>query len=454
MKRRTGIFICILIASQVTAQQNEIDSLHQLLATAKEDTTQVNLLNELSRSFYNSKTDSALIYANRAGELSQKIGYVKGEVRSLTLIGNIMIMTGNFPKALEIGLEALTKSEASGDERLIASSYRLLNGVYSGQGDRKQAMQYGLKEKKINEKINDERTLSSNLVNIGNDYRQSDQLDSARIYLNQGLNIALRIGRTGVIAASYLNLGLIHSKMKQYDIATGYLRLAIPKFKIDNNPLYLLISTYDALSEVYDSTNQADSAFYYARLTYDQAKEMDYIWGVLSSSQRLASLFKTSKQLDSSIVYYQIAMAAKDSSTNQEKQKRIQTLTFTEELRQIEIDKQEKEEAATRKRNLEMAAIAIFIPLFLLAVLLLGRRKVKSRTIEFLGILGLLFLFEFIVLFTHPYIGHWTHESPVWMLLILVAVAAILIPLHHRSETWIKKKLASKAEMKLQTETL
>jgi len=443
MKKVSCFLFLFWVTLFLSGQQNTVDSLHQLLATAKEDTTQVNLLNQLSRSFYNSKTDSALNYANRAREFSQKIGYVKGEIRSLTLIGSIMIMTGNFPKALEIGLEALTKSEASGDERLIASSYRLLNGVYSEQGDLKQALPYGLKEKKINEKTNDERTLSSNLVNIGNDYRQSDQLDSARIYLNQALNIALRIGNTGVIAASYLNLGMIHTKMKQYDIAIGYLRLAIPNFKIDNNPLNLLISTYDALAEIYDSTNQADSAFYYARLTYNKAKEMDYIWGVLSSSQRLASLFKKSKQLDSSIVYYEIAMAAKDSSTSQEKQKQIQALTFNEELRQIKIAKQKSEEVAARKRNLELAGIAIFIPLFLFAVLLLGRRKVKSRTIEFLGILGLLFLFEFIVLLAHPYIGQWTHESPLWMLLILVAVAAILIPLHHRSEAWIKKKLAT-----------
>jgi len=443
MKKVSCFLFLFWVTLFLSGQQNTVDSLHQLLATAKEDTTQVNLLNQLSRSFYNSKTDSALNYANRAREFSQKIGYVKGEIRSLTLIGSIMIMTGNFPKALEIGLEALTKSEASGDERLIASSYRLLNGVYSEQGDLKQALPYGLKEKKINEKTNDERTLSSNLVNIGNDYRQSHQLDSARIYLNQALNIALRIGNTSVIAASYLNLGMIHTKMKQYDIAIGYLRLAIPNFKIDNNPLNLLISTYDALAEIYDSTNQADSAFYYARLTYNKAKEMDYIWGVLSSSQRLASLFKKSKQLDSSIVYYEIAMAAKDSSTSQEKQKQIQALTFNEELRQIKIAKQKSEEVAARKRNLELAGIAIFIPLFLFAVLLLGRRKVKSRTIEFLGILGLLFLFEFIVLLAHPYIGQWTHESPLWMLLILVAVAAILIPLHHRSEAWIKKKLAT-----------
>ena len=80
MKRCTGIFICVLIALQVTAQQNKVDSLQQLLAIAKEDTTQINLLNQVSRSFYNSKTDSALIYANRAREFSQKIGYVKGEI--------------------------------------------------------------------------------------------------------------------------------------------------------------------------------------------------------------------------------------------------------------------------------------------------------------------------------------------------------------------------------------
>jgi peptidoglycan/LPS O-acetylase OafA/YrhL len=147
-------------------------------------------------------------------------------------------------------------------------------------------------------------------------------------------------------------------------------------------------------------------------------------------------------------------MNAKDSLTNQQKQRQVQALTFNEQMRQIEIAKKKSEEVAARKRNLELAGIAIFIPIFLFGILLLGRRKVKSRTIEFLGVLGLLFLFEFIVLFAHPFIGHWTHESPVWMLLILVAVAAILIPLHHRSEAWIKKKLASKPEVKLQPETI
>ena len=133
--------------------------------------------------------------------------------------------------------------------------------------------------------------------------------------------------------------------------------------------------------------------------------------------------------------------------------KKIQTLTFNEQLRQMEIAEQKRKDVQARKRNLELMGIAIFIPMFFFLVLLLGRRKVKSRTVEFLGILSLLFVFEFIVLSAHPYIGRWTHESPIWMLLILVAIAAVLIPLHHKSETWIKRKLARSPKRELQSET-
>ena len=169
-------------------------------------------------------------------------------------------------------------------------------------------------------------------------------------------------------------------------------------------------------------------------------------------TKQLSSLFKRSGRLDSAFVYQEMAMNAKDSLNSQEKEKKIQMLTFNEQLRQTEIAEQERKSIETRKRNLEFSGIAIFIPTFFFLVLLLGKRKVRSRTIEFLGILSLLFLFEFIVLFIHPYIGHWTHESPIWMLLILVIIAVVLVPLHHRLEKWMKEKLTTKAKTKLQPE--
>jgi len=420
MKRRTGIFICILITLHVNAQQNTVDSLRQLLATTREDTSKVNLLNRLSWNFIETKPDSNLFYGNQALELSRKIHYTEGEIFALVNTSSGFTLGGNYSKALENSLEAIP---------------------------------YGLKALEIYKKLQDSLNIANELINIGVAYRELNEMDSARYYFNQSLELSLKLKKPDNISAIYLNLGIISLKMKQYDLGISYCRLATPYFIAANNPLFLS-SIYNVLGDLFDSTGHRDSAFYYGRLALHHAREMDSPQLLLYSTKQLSALFKESNKLDSAFIYHELAMNAKDSLTSQEKQKQVQALTFNEQLRQMEIEKQKREAVAARKRNLELAGIAIFIPIFLFGILLLGRRKVKSRTVEFLGVLGLLFLFEFIVLFAHPFIGHWTHESPVWMLLILVAVAAILIPLHHRSESWIKKKLASNSKMKLQPETL
>jgi hypothetical protein len=69
---------------------------------------------------------------------------------------------------------------------------------------------------------------------------------------------------------------------------------------------------------------------------------------------------------------------------------------------------------------------------------------VNEKWIEYLGILGLLIVFEFINLLIHPYLAEATHDSPIFMLLILVVIAALLIPLHHRLEKWVTKKMVEK----------
>jgi len=453
MRKSIGIVLSILLFVKVTAQQNTIDSLHQLLATTREDTIKVNLLNQLSWNFSETKPDSNLFYGNQALELSKKIHYTEGEIFALLNTSSGFSLSGNYSKALENSLEALKKSEAINKEQLLASSYYIISIMYSMQEDHRTSIPYGLKALEIFKKLQDSLNYANELINIGVEYRELNEMDSARYYFNQSLELSLKLKKTDNTSAIYLNLGMISLKMKQYDLGISYCRLATPYYKAANNPLFLS-SIYNVLGDLFDSTGRRDSAFFYSRLALHYANEMGSPILIIYATKQLSALYKESNRFDSAFIYQEIAMNAKDSLTSQEKQKQIQALTFNEQLRQMEIDKQKMEAAAARKRNLELAGIAIFIPIFLFVILLLGRKKVKSRTIEFLGVLGLLFLFEFIVLFAHPFIGHWTHESQVWMLLILVAVAAILIPLHHRSEAWIKKKLASKPEVKLQPETL
>ena len=85
--------------------------------------------------------------------------------------------------------------------------------------------------------------------------------------------------------------------------------------------------------------------------------------------------------------------------------------------------------------------ILLFISIFLM---LTNSIIVNEKWVSFLGILGLLVVFEFINLLIHPFLEELTHHSPVLMLLSLVAIAALLIPLHHKLEHWIKHKMVEK----------
>jgi hypothetical protein len=67
--------------------------------------------------------------------------------------------------------------------------------------------------------------------------------------------------------------------------------------------------------------------------------------------------------------------------------------------------------------------------------------------IKILGILSLLFLFEYLTLLLHPFIVKFTHHTPVYELLISVLIAALIIPIHHRIEHLIIEKLVHNRQL-------
>ena len=70
--------------------------------------------------------------------------------------------------------------------------------------------------------------------------------------------------------------------------------------------------------------------------------------------------------------------------------------------------------------------------------------RICRSDVLLLSLIALLLFFEFINLLVHPLLGELTHHSPLLMLLCMAAIAALLIPLHHRMEHWITNMLVSK----------
>ncbi len=166
---------------------------------------------------------------------------------------------------------------------------------------------------------------------------------------------------------------------------------------------------------------------------------------MLRAYEYLYQSFEKTDVKDSVYKYFRLAINTKDSLFTLQKAKDIQAINFREQLRQQEIENEKAKAEEERKTNIQYAAIAIGLILFISLFLLLSRSIiVNEKWISFFGILGLLIVFEFINLLFHPYLVNLTNHSPVLMLAALVAIAALLIPLHHRLEHWIKHKMVEK----------
>ena len=120
-------------------------------------------------------------------------------------------------------------------------------------------------------------------------------------------------------------------------------------------------------------------------------------------------------------------------------------MTFDEELRQQELTTEKIKGEEQRKQNIQYALLALGIITFIIIFLLLSRSFItNTKMIEFLGVIALLIVFEFLNLLLHPFLERITNHSPVLMLLALVCIAALLVPLHHKVEKWATAKLVEK----------
>ncbi|MEO7049389.1 MAG: hypothetical protein ABI091_29060, partial [Ferruginibacter sp.] len=159
----------------------------------------------------------------------------------------------------------------------------------------------------------------------------------------------------------------------------------------------------------------------------------------------MRQVYDTLHIADSAYYYSRMESALKDSIFSQDNLNKIQALAFKEQLRNMEEDAKQAEAMQQRKENIQFALIAFGIITFIVIFLLFSRSIVANeKLISFFGVLGLLVVFEFINLLLHPWLSSITHESPVLMLLALVAIASLLIPMHHRLEKWIKEKMVEK----------
>jgi tetratricopeptide (TPR) repeat protein len=363
------------------------------------------------------------------------------------------MVIGNYPRALELNLQKLQLEEKRDRPRNLASVLMNIGIIYRYQEEYANALQYYSKADSVIAKRDVGDFKYAIAMNIGDAYDVLDISDSSYKYYSRSLKIARDLQSDDDIGIAMTGLG--HTYRKTGNSAASLLnyRNAINYLSTANDDENLCEATL-GLARLFQTLNQPDSSGYYANISFAIAKKDGFLSREYEAGEFLTQHYKKQKNIDSAFAFAEYSHQINDSLNSKAKIRELQVLSSNEQFRQRGLEEERKLAAERRSQQLQFLLIGIFIPGLFLITLLLSRQKIHLRVIKALGILSLLFLFEYLTLWLHPTVAELTGHKPIFEIMIFVVLAAILIPLHHRTEHWLVERLIQHRVYRGQTKRL
>lgn len=447
MRTSIIIFISLFIVLPCFAQDAKVEKWKSIVSQGKKDTTTLVAMDSLSNWYGSFRTDSGMYFLVKMKELAGALNEKKYIIRSLWRIAEGNFTKGKTTEALKGQYTALGLAEELKDSAFISLTYNAIGNSHKEYGDYAKSLFFYRKAFKIGMECRDQQFIEYAAMNLGYAYGQLNQLDSALYFEQQAY--ALSINRLGSSSASIENsLGNIQYKYGNYAIAKAYYQSALNKLLLAQNALLgnrTIVNSYLGLANCFKSFNDLDSAIYHANKALQASEKINYLKGIRDVAKLLSELFKNKLQIDSAFYYQSMYVTTNDSLDNRDKSSSIESLTFEQNLKEQEQQSELQRQKEDRSHNIQMAITAIGILTFIILFLLLSRSiLVSHKVVEFLNVVVLLMVFEFINLLIHPFLEKVTNHSPALMLLALVAIAALIVPLHHKLEHWSINKLVEK----------
>jgi len=443
MKKLVSAVLFFICFQNTIAEKINVDQAVQKIVAEKNEDKKLELIVDEYTTEFNNDPDLVIAIGLNLLKQSQENDDIISEASAYCMLGHGYRLSGNNIKGLDFHHKALTLTEKTHNFSLLAMVENQMAHIYKDRDENDKAIDLYLTALKHSEQGANERIRNWPLLNLGAVYLSINKLDSSLMFSQRAYESSLRLNDKTAMGYILANLGGVQSKMGNAQLAITYYQMAIQELR-DSSMIRHLSLTYTGLAEHYQRNNELDSCEYYSKKAIALIKNTVFFYLSGKPAGMLMNIYEF-KNCDSTLKYAKIFKSANDSLYNRKTSQQIQLMTFDENLRQQELAAQKILEEEHRIQNLQYASIVIGIFTFFILFALLSRSvMVNENIISFMGILGLLMVFEFINLLLHPFLEKVTNHSPVLMLLSLVAIASLLIPLHHRLEKFIKVRMTEK----------
>jgi len=252
--------LLVLITGIAFSQSKSIDSLSQIIKTAKDDTAKVSKYVELGNLYEEDENDkNALQQYTQGLQLSEKLNYKKGIAISLYEIGGIYYDESSYAKSFEQYNRALQINTELNDSTRMGDCLNMIGDVYRKQAKYPKALESLLKSLTIREKLNQVKRISATNNNIGLVYLELNSYKKALEYFEKALATAKETNNKFTICRCYNRMAIVYNELGQNSKAMGYYQLALQTAKeVDDKTIMWIV--YGNIGSLYTELKEYDNA--------------------------------------------------------------------------------------------------------------------------------------------------------------------------------------------------
>jgi hypothetical protein len=369
-------------------------------------------------------------------------------------------------------MQALNLAESINDDKLKVSLYERIASFYAKINQIEKAKDYYVKSIEQAKAVKDSGSVIYNYSNIIALYAKNKDFSIAKEYLkilqkkvganedfkSLALNAELQIvyyedqknlsdffKKNPELLNSYKKYGMLseYNRVKgvilafdgKMDSASYYLNLA--KKAINPSDIKGILNWNSSYSIFLDKNKKYLEAAKYLELNVPLAKQIQSLTGERELYKELDSLYIKGGDKQKEVSNKLLLFTIKDSLDKQQKANDLIGVEIDLENKRTEREKAAKEERLLKRNNLQYMGISAFIIGLFIALVAMGKFKVKPWFIKALGFISFILLFEFIILLIDHQLHVLTHGEPLPILLVKIVIIAFLLPFHH----WLEHKV-------------
>jgi signal transduction histidine kinase len=367
------ILIVFLLTSLFSFCKTDLskDSLISCLSKANNDSNKVKLLNQLVKLTKKNNPAEALLFAQQAVDLSEKINFKLVECYD-DLAWQYKNLT-DYKKSLEIYYKAekvALTNQSPKKELYLAQINRGIASVYGCLHNYDLAIYKCLKSIENYTLIKDTNRIASSYINLGNYYYYKSNYSMAIFNYKMAEDYFSRLKNSAMLTYCYNCLGSVYFQIKNYTAALNYFN------KFHDNAIQEKSNDFEKIAVAKQNLGQAHNELGDTKKAIELCleaitlfKKLQDFANLYTSYENLAKYYSKSGNFETSNKYYTLYAHVKDSVFNVTTQNTIQEMAI-----KYESEKKEQENELLRlgeHNDKQLKFIAFGICGLLLIIILL-----------------------------------------------------------------------------------